>query len=147
MFQAPPHFFFRTTPLVSRASAMTRAQRQHDSGRRATIINRRDGARLRNETTRDDQAELWNGRTDGRTDTRHSLQPAANCRRPTTSALRQCSDGSIADQGPSYTQGDSDVISMPAGFRRHLVGKVLIYVFHRDITEIRFVDKQTRTFS
>jgi len=24
-----------------------------------------------------------------------------------------------------YTQGDSDVISMPAGFHRHLVGKTL----------------------
>jgi len=28
-----------------------------------------------------------------------------------------------------YTQGDSDVVSMPAGFRRHLVGKTLINVF------------------
>ena len=28
---------------------------------------------------------------------------------------------------------------MPAGFRRHLVGKTLINVFHCDITEIRFV--------
>ena len=28
-----------------------------------------------------------------------------------------------------YTYGDSDVISMPAGFRRHLVGKTLINVF------------------
>ena len=27
------------------------------------------------------------------------------------------------------TYGDSDVISMPAGFRRHLVGKALINVF------------------
>ena len=27
-----------------------------------------------------------------------------------------------------YTQGDSDVISMPAGFPRHLVGKTLINV-------------------
>jgi len=27
-----------------------------------------------------------------------------------------------------YTQGDSDVISMPAGFRRHLVGKTSPYV-------------------
>ena len=26
----------------------------------------------------------------------------------------------------SYTQGDSDVVSLPAGFRRHLVGKTLI---------------------
>ena len=30
---------------------------------------------------------------------------------------------------------------MPAGFRRHLVGKTLINVFHRDIAEIRFVGK------
>ena len=28
-----------------------------------------------------------------------------------------------------YTQGDNDVISMPAGFRRHLVGKVKGNVF------------------
>ena len=33
----------------------------------------------------------------------------------------------------TYTQGDSDVISMPAGFRRHLVGKTLKNVFHCDI--------------
>ena len=26
---------------------------------------------------------------------------------------------------PRNTQGDNDVISMPAGFRRHLVGKTL----------------------
>jgi len=38
-----------------------------------------------------------------------------------------------------YTQGDSDVISMPAGFRRHLVGKTLRNVFHCDIAKIRFV--------
>ena len=30
---------------------------------------------------------------------------------------------------------------MLAGFRRHLVGKTLIYVFHCDVTEIRFVSK------
>ena len=40
------------------------------------------------------------------------------------------------------TQGDSDVISMPAGFLRHLVGKTLINVFHCDSAEIRFVGKQ-----
>jgi len=40
-----------------------------------------------------------------------------------------------------YTYGDSDVISMPAGCRRHLVGKTLIYVFHCDSAEIRFVGK------
>ena len=39
----------------------------------------------------------------------------------------------------SYTQGDSDVISTLAGFRRHLVGKTLINVFHCNIAEIRFV--------
>jgi len=37
-----------------------------------------------------------------------------------------------------YTWGDSDAMSMPAGFRRHLVGTV-IDVFHCDIAEIRFV--------
>jgi len=47
------------------------------------------------------------------------------------------------------TQGGSDVISMPAGFRRHLVGKTLINVFHCDIAEIRFVGKPViiQTFS
>jgi len=30
---------------------------------------------------------------------------------------------------------------MPAGFRRHLVGKTLINVFPSDIAEIRFVGK------
>jgi len=33
----------------------------------------------------------------------------------------------------------SDVIAMPAGFRRHLVGKTLRHDFNCDITEIRFV--------
>jgi len=48
-----------------------------------------------------------------------------------------------------HVQGDSDVISMPAGFRRHLVGKTLINVFHYDIAEIRFVGKLViiQTFS
>jgi len=38
---------------------------------------------------------------------------------------------------------------MPAGFRRHLVGKTLINVFHCDINETRFVGKLMiiRTFS
>jgi len=40
-----------------------------------------------------------------------------------------------------YTMGDSDVISMPAGLRRDLVGKTLINVFYCDITEIRFISK------
>ena len=37
-----------------------------------------------------------------------------------------------------YAQGDSDVISTPAGFRRgrHLVGMTLINVFHCNIAEI-----------
>jgi len=35
-----------------------------------------------------------------------------------------------------YTYGDSDVISMPADFRRHLLGKTLINVYHCDIAEI-----------
>jgi len=40
------------------------------------------------------------------------------------------------------TQGDSDVISTLAGFRRHLVGKTLINVFFQcDIAEIRIVGK------
>ena len=38
-----------------------------------------------------------------------------------------------------YTQGDNDVISMPAGFRRHLVGNTLINAFHRHIAVIRLV--------
>ena len=48
-----------------------------------------------------------------------------------------------------YTRDDSDVISMPAGFRRHLVGNTLINVFHCDLAEIRFVSKlvNIRTFS
>ena len=48
-----------------------------------------------------------------------------------------------------YTQGDRDVISVPAGFRRHLVGKTLVDVFHCDINEIRFVGKLViiQTFS
>jgi len=48
-----------------------------------------------------------------------------------------------------YTWDDSDVIPVPAGFRRHLVGKTLIIVFHCDITEIRFVGKLViiQTFS
>ena len=45
--------------------------------------------------------------------------------------------------------GDSGVISMPAGFRRHLVGKTLINVFLCDIAEIRFVGELVivQTFS
>ena len=48
-----------------------------------------------------------------------------------------------------YTYGDSDVISIPAGFRRHLVGKTLRNVFHCDIADIRFVGKLVtiQTFS
>jgi len=47
------------------------------------------------------------------------------------------------------TYGDSGVISMPAGFRCHVVGKTLMYACHCDITEIRFVGKIViiRTFS
>ena len=38
---------------------------------------------------------------------------------------------------------------MPVGFRRHLVGKTRINVFHYDIGEIRFVGKLVikQTFS
>jgi len=39
------------------------------------------------------------------------------------------------------TYGDSDVISMPSGFRHHLVGKTLINVFHCNIAETRLVGK------
>ena len=51
--------------------------------------------------------------------------------------------------GHLNAQGDGDVISMLAGFRRHLVGKTLINVFHCSIAEIRFVGKLViiRTFS
>jgi len=47
------------------------------------------------------------------------------------------------------TQGDSDVISMLAGFHRHLVGKTLINGFQCDIAEIHFVGKLViiQTFS
>jgi len=46
--------------------------------------------------------------------------------------------------------GDSDLISVPAGFRRHLVGNTLRNVFfHRGVAEIRFVGKLVimQTFS
>jgi len=42
-------------------------------------------------------------------------------------------------QYPFNAQGDSGVISMPAVFRRHLVGKALINVFHCDSAEIRML--------
>jgi len=64
-----------------------------------------------------------------------------------------CAVSSVANRPNSlwvfYTQGDSDVISMPVGFRRHLVGKTRINVFHYDIGEIRFVGKLVikQTFS
>jgi len=45
---------------------------------------------------------------------------------------------SLLHRAMAYTQGDSDVISMPADFRRHLVGKTLINVFHCDIAEIGY---------
>jgi len=57
-------------------------------------------------------------------------QASANCDRPF-----------LLHFGATYTAGDSDVISMPAGFRRHLVGKTLTNVFHCHITEIGFVGK------
>jgi len=41
-----------------------------------------------------------------------------------------------AQTGEDYTQGDSDVILMPTGFRRHCIGKTLIDVFHCDIDDI-----------
>jgi len=48
-----------------------------------------------------------------------------------------------------YAYGDRDVISMPAGFRRHLVGKTLVNFFHCDIAEICFVGELViiQTFS
>jgi len=47
------------------------------------------------------------------------------------------------------SQGDSDVIAVPAGFRRHLVGGTLRSVYHCDIAEMRFVGKLVivQTFS
>ena len=53
------------------------------------------------------------------------------------------------DSDTNYTSGDSDVVSLPAGFRRHLVGKTLRNVFHCDIAEMRFVGKPViiQTFS
>jgi len=39
-----------------------------------------------------------------------------------------------------YTQADSDVTSMPAVFRRHLVGKALINVFQCDSFVGKIVD-------
>jgi len=47
----------------------------------------------------------------------------------------------VPNVGLPNALGDCDVISMPAGFRRHLVGKTLVNVFHCDIDEIRFVGK------
>ena len=47
-----------------------------------------------------------------------------------------------------YTWGDNDVISVPACFCRHLVGKTLRNVFHCDIAEIErrlVTDRQTDT--
>ena len=60
------------------------------------------------------------------------------------------SDVSTTTRNECADMGDSYVISMPAGFRRHLVGKTLIYVFHcSDSAEIRFVGKLAiiQTFS
>ena len=52
------------------------------------------------------------------------------------------SDVSTTTRNECADMGDSYVISMPAGFRRHLVGKTLIYVFHcSDSAEMRFVGK------
>ena len=45
----------------------------------------------------------------------------------------------VSRHAPTY--GDGDVISTPAGFRRHLVGKTPINVCHCDIAEIRSVGK------
>jgi len=42
---------------------------------------------------------------------------------------------------PNSLNTCSDVISMPVGFRCHLVGKTLINVFYYDIAAIRFVGK------
>jgi len=48
-----------------------------------------------------------------------------------------------------HTWGDSDAISMPAGYHRHVVGKTLRNVFHCDVAEIRLVGKLViiQTFS
>ena len=56
----------------------------------------------------------------------------------------------LNDDYTDYTQSDSDVISMPAGFRRHLVGKTLKNdVFNCNAAEKRFVGKLViiQTFS
>jgi len=47
--------------------------------------------------------------------------------------------GAVTEILEKLYMGDSDVILMPACFRRHLVGKTVINVFHCDIAEIRFV--------
>jgi len=44
-------------------------------------------------------------------------------------AMRPFALSTAATRDYYYTQGDSDVISTPAGFRRHLVGKTLTNVF------------------
>jgi len=67
-----------------------------------------------------------------------------NGRAFTTKSLRPVSGITHADQFCvtaclAYTQGDSDVISMPAGCRRHLVGKTLINICCCNIAEIRSV--------
>jgi len=53
------------------------------------------------------------------------------------------------DSDTNYTQGDSDVVSVSAGIRRHLVRKTHGNVFHCDIAEMRFVGKPViiQTFS
>jgi len=59
-------------------------------------------------------------------------------------AARHAGATAIADICPvfaTYIYGDSVVNLMLAGFRRHLVGKTLIDVFHCDVAEIRFVGK------
>jgi len=60
--------------------------------------------------------------------------------------LNGCSGPSSSSNN---TLGDSDVIAVPAGFRRHLVGKTPRKVFHCDIAKIRFVGKLVimQTFS
>ena len=66
-----------------------------------------------------------------------------------TRAKRNFCRGSCVSTGAKFPvapvesapMGDSDVISMPAGFCRHLVGKTLINVFHCDIAEMCIIGK------
>ena len=66
------------------------------------------------------------------------------------SAVCDCLVVSVRKRAPNTlradsinTQGDSVVISMPDGFRGHLVGKTLVNVFQCDIAEFIQHDKSS----